>query len=240
MNIKYLIIDDEPLAINVIKHYMESFENYELASTFDNALDALNFIKTNPVDLVFLDINMPVLDGLSFIKSLETKPLIIITSAHKEFALESYELDVLDYLLKPFDLSRFIKALNKAEKEFTSRKALFYDQNERPYLFIKIDKKKMKKIYLDDLLVIECLKDYLKIITSTKKYIIHQTLASFTEQLPSDKFIRIHRSFTVSVDKIDTLEGNSIEVGGVRYVIGRTYIKEVKDRILNHSHIKHS
>jgi DNA-binding LytR/AlgR family response regulator len=183
---------------------------------------------------------MPVLDGLSFIKILETKPLIIITSAHKEFALESYELDVLDYLLKPFDLSRFIKALNKAEKEFTSRKDLFYDQNERPYLFIKIDKKKMKKIYLDDLLVIECLKDYLKIITSTKKYIIHQTLASFTEQLPSDKFIRIHRSFTVSVDKIDTLEGNSIEVGGVRYVIGRTYIKEVKDRILNHSHIKHS
>jgi DNA-binding LytR/AlgR family response regulator len=240
MNIKYLIIDDEPLAINVIKHYMESFENYELVSTFNNALDALNFIKTNPVDLVFLDINMPVLDGLSFIKSLEIKPLIIITSAHKEFALESYELDVLDYLLKPFDLSRFIKALNKAEKEFTSRKALFYDQNERPYLFIKIDKKKMKKIYLDDLLVIECLKDYLKIITSTKKYIIHQTLASFTEQLPSDKFIRIHRSFTVSVDKIDTLEGNSIEVGGVRYVIGRTYIKEVKDRILNHSHIKHS
>jgi len=235
MNIRYLIIDDEPLAINVIKHYLQNFENYELVSTFDNAIDALNFLKNNTVDLIFLDINMPVLDGLSFIKSLKVKPLIIITSAHKEFALDSYELDVLDYLLKPIDLPRFIKAMNKVEKKITDHKFMLYDQNERPYLFLKINKKKMKKVYLDELMVIECLKDYLKIITPTKNYIIHQTLASFTERLPSEKFIRIHRSFTVSIDKIDTLEGNSIEVGGVRYVIGRTYVKDVKDRILNHS-----
>lgn len=235
MIIRYLIIDDEPLAINVIKHYLEPFENYEFASSFENAIDALNYLKNNTVDLIFLDINMPVLDGLSFIKSLKVKPLIIITSAHKEFALDTYELDVLDYLLKPIDLPRFIKALNKVEEKIISHKFMLYEQNERPYLFVKINKKKMKKIYLDELLVIECLKDYLKIITPTNNYIIHQTLASFTELLPPDKFIRIHRSFTVSLDKIDTIEGNSIEVGGVRYVIGRTYIKDVKDKILNHS-----
>jgi len=235
MIIRYLIIDDEPLAINVIKHYLEPFENYEFASSFENAIDALNYLKNNTVDLIFLDINMPVLDGLSFIKSLKVKPLIIITSAHKEFALDTYELDVLDYLLKPIDLPRFIKALNKVEEKIISHKFMLYEQNERPYLFVKINKKKMKKIYLDELLVIECLKDYLKIITPTNNYIIHQTLASFTELLPPDKFIRIHRSFTVSLDKIDTLEGNSIEVGGVRYVIGRTYIKDVKEKILNHS-----
>ncbi len=235
MKIRYLIIDDEPLAINVIKHYLQPFENYKFASSFDNAIDALNYLRNNTVDLIFLDINMPVLDGLSFIKSLKVKPMIIITSAHKEFALDTYELDVLDYLLKPIDLPRFIKALNKVEKKISTQNFMLYDQNERPFLFIKINKKKMKKIYLDELLVIECLKDYLKIITTSNKYIIHQTLASFTEQLPPDKFIRIHRSFTVSLDKIDTLEGNSIEVGGVRYVIGRTYIKDVKDKILNHS-----
>jgi DNA-binding LytR/AlgR family response regulator len=235
MRIKCLIIDDEPLAVNVIKHFLQEFEEYKLVSTFDNALEAMNFLKSNEIDLIFLDINMPVLDGISLIKSLDKKPLIIITSAYEEFAIETYELDVLDYLLKPIALPRFIKSLNKFEKMLHNHKFLLQDQNERPYLFLKIDKKKMKKIYLDELLVIECLKDYLKIITTKNKFIIHQTLASFTEQLPAEKFIRIHRSFTISIDKIDTIEGNSIEVGGVRYVIGRTYIKDVKEKILNSS-----
>ena len=175
---------------------------------------------------------MPVLDGLSFIESLETRPLIVVTSAHEEFAVKTYELDVdiLDYLVKPISFPRFMKAINKVNKNFMGQKPLQYDSAERPYIFVKIEKKKMKKIHLDELLVIECLKDYLKIITSTQKYIIHQTLGSFTSQLPADKFIRIHRSFTISIDKIDTIEGNSIEIGGIRYVIGRTYNKEVKDR----------
>lgn len=173
------------------------------------------------------------MDGLSFIDSLETKPLIIITSAHEEFAVKTYELDVLDYLIKPISLPRFIKSLNKVNKVLNHFKGI--DMKERPFLFIKIDKKKMQKIYMDELLVIECLKDYLKIITTTKKYIIHETLSNFTAQLPMDSFIRIHRSFTISIDKIDTIEGNSIEIGGIRYVIGRTYIKEVKERILNMS-----
>lgn len=232
MKKKCIIIDDEPLAINVISNYLDQMNDFILADTFNNALDGLNYLSNNVIDLIFLDINMPIMDGLTFIKSLDHKPMIIITSAHEEFAVKSYELDVLDYLVKPISLPRFIQSLNKVNKNSNKIKSPQLS-NERPFIFIKIDKKKMQKIFLDELLVIECLKDYLKIITTTKNHIIHETLSNFTEQLPLDKFIRIHRSFTVSIDKIDTIEGNSVEIGGIRYVIGRTYVKEVKDRILN-------
>lgn len=231
MKSKCLIIDDEPLAINVIKNHLKEFNDIELVSTFTNAIDALSFLKDNTVDLIFLDINMPLLDGLSFIKSLEKKPLIIITTAHIEHAVESYELDVLDYLVKPISFPRFVKAVNKVFKNLNTQQ-VNKSQTEKPYFFIKIDKKKMKKIYLDEILVIESLKDYLKITTESNRFIIHQTLSSFTEQLPEDNFIRIHRSYTIAINKIDTIEGNSVEIAGVRYPFGRTYIEEVKNKIL--------
>ncbi|GGK47440.1 MULTISPECIES: LytR/AlgR family response regulator transcription factor [Flavobacteriaceae] len=232
MKTKCLIIDDEPLAINVIKNHLKEFNDIELVSTFTNAIDALTFLKDNTVDLIFLDINMPLLDGLNFIKSLEKKPLIIITTAHIEYAVESFELDVLDYLVKPIPFPRFVKAVNKFFKNLNTQQ-VNKSQTEKPYFFIKIDKKKMKKIYLDEILVIESLKDYLKITTESNRFIIHQTLSSFTEQLPEDNFIRIHRSYTIAIDKIDTIEGNSVEIAGVRYPFGRTYIEEVKNKILN-------
>jgi len=234
-NVRCLIIDDEPLAINVIKSYLLNINDLELVNTFSNAIDALNFLKENTVDLIFLDINMPLLDGLNFIKSLETKPLIVITSAHEEFAIKTYELDVLDYLLKPISFPRFMQALNKVYRTLNSSKTQTNNINERPFIFIKIEQKKLKKIFLDEILVVESLKDYLKINTLTNRYIIHQTLSSFTDQLPADNFIRIHRSYTIAIDKIDTLEGNSVEIAGIRYTIGRTYIDEVKNRILSSS-----
>ena len=232
MSVKCLIIDDEPLAVNVIKNYLSKISDTELVNTFNNAVDGLNYLNNNKVDLIFLDINMPLLDGLSFIKSLETKPHIIITTAHVEFAVESFELDVLDYLVKPIAFPRFLKAINKVIKIVNHRTSNITTQ-EKPYIFIKVDKKKLKKIYIDELLVIESLKDYLKISTQTDRYIIHQTLSSFTDQLPPDNFIRIHRSYTIAIDKVDTIEGNSLEIGGIRYTIGRTYIDTVKQRILN-------
>jgi len=232
MKVKCLIIDDEPLAINVIKNFLQQINDVEVANTFNNAIEALNYLKDNTVDLIFLDINMPLLDGLSFIRTLENKPLIIITSAYPEYAVETYELDVLDYLVKPISFPRFMKSINKVFHILQEKKQKTPSQ-KRPYLFVKIDKKKMKKIYLDEILVIESLKDYLKITTTTNRYIIHQTLTSFTNQLPSNNFIRIHRSYTIAIDKIDTVEGNSVEIEGIRYVIGRTYIDEAKQKILN-------
>jgi len=233
MKLKCIIVDDEPLAINVIKSHLEHVKDIEISNTFENALDALNYLNENEIDLIFLDINMPLLDGLSFVKSLIKKPIIVITSAHSEFAIETYELDVLDYLVKPISLPRFLKATTKVFGKFHEHLQASTHHHDRPYLFIKIDKKKLKKIFFDEILVVESLKDYLKINTTSSRYIIHQTLSSFTEQLPKDNFIRINRSYTVAIDKIESLEGNSVEIGGIRYVIGRTYIEQVKSIILN-------
>ncbi|MCP2027506.1 DNA-binding LytR/AlgR family response regulator [Flavobacterium sp. HSC-32F16] len=236
MRIKCLIIDDEPLAINVIKTYLEPLENFEVIDTFSNPIEGLNFLKNNKVDVIFLDINMPVLDGINFIKSLENPPLLVITSAYSQFALETYELDVLDYLVKPIEFPRLMKTLNKISKRLENKASSPQESNpDSPFIFVKIDKKRMKKIFFNEILVIESLKDYLKINTLTGKYIIHSTLSDFTDLLPEKNFIRIHRSYTIAIDKIDAVEGNSIEIEGLRYVIGRSYIDHVKQRILNSS-----
>lgn len=236
MKINCLIIDDEPLAINVIKNFLDPIENFEVINTFTNPIEGLFFVKNNTVDLIFLDINMPVLDGINFIKSLENPPLLIITSANSEFAIETYELDVLDYLVKPIEFPRLMKALNKASKRLENKNITPHENStDNPFIFVKIDKKRMKKIFLNEILVIESLKDYLKISTLTGKYIIHSTLSDFTDLLPERNFLRIHRSYTVAIDKIDVVEGNSIEIEGIRYVIGRSYMDQVKQRILNSS-----
>jgi len=238
MKINCLIIDDEPLAINVIKNYLEPIENFEVVNTFSNPIEGLNYLKNNKVDVVFLDINMPVLDGINFIKSLDNAPILVITSAYSQFAIETYELDVLDYLVKPIEFPRLMKTLNKISKRLnnsTSSNSQETNNSESPFIFVKIDKKRMKKIFFNEILVIESLKDYLKINTLTGKYIIHSTLSDFTDLLPERNFLRIHRSYTIAIDKIDAVEGNSIEIEGLRYVIGRSYIDHVKQRILNSS-----
>lgn len=236
MKINCLIIDDEPLAINVIKNYLEPIENFEVVNTFSNPIEGLNFLKNNKVDVIFLDINMPVLDGINFIKSLDNPPILVITSAYSQFAIETYELDVLDYLVKPIEFPRLMKTLNKISKRLNNNSSLPQETSpESPFIFVKIDKKRMKKIFFNEILVIESLKDYLKINTLTGKYIIHSTLSDFTDLLPERNFLRIHRSYTIAIDKIDAVEGNSIEIEGLRYVIGRSYIDHVKQRILNSS-----
>ena len=232
MIINCLIIDDEPLAINVIKNHIKEIDNINVIDTFNSAINALNFMKSNTVDLLFLDINMPLLDGLDFIKSLDKKPMIVITTAYSEYAIKTYELEVLDYLMKPISFPRFLKAVNRAFKELNSNLTSNLKIAKRAHIFIKVDKKKMQKIYLDEILIIESLRDYLKITTISNKYIIHSTLSSFTEKLPSNNFIRIHRSFTIAIDKIEAVQGNSVEIDGIKYVIGRSYIEHVKNRIL--------
>ena len=231
MNLKCVIVDDEPLAINVIKSFVDQTKGLELLNTFSNAVESIDFIRNNTVDLLFLDINMPLLDGFNLLKSLDKKPLTIITTAFQEFAVQSYELEVLDYLVKPIPFHRFITAVNKAFKAYDHKRGVSIP-NERAYIFVKVDKKKMAKVYLDEILVIESLKDYIKITTNTNRYIVHQTLGSFTDELPSDKFIRIHRSYTIPIEKVDVVEGNSIEIAGIRYTIGRSYINDVKSVIL--------
>jgi DNA-binding LytR/AlgR family response regulator len=232
MRLKSIIIDDEPLAVSILEKYTKEIKEIELLATFNNAVKAASFVQDHPLDLIFLDINMPVLDGLSFLKSLDIKPMVIMTTAHENHALESFELQAIDYLVKPIPFPRFLKSVQRVIQLKKPQDSLEQNNSETKSIFVKIDKKKLQKIELDKIVLIESLKDYIRIKTDLGKYIIHKTLSSFTEELPTDKFIRIHRSFTVAIDRIDSVEGNSLEIQGERFTIGRSYINEVKSRIL--------
>jgi DNA-binding LytR/AlgR family response regulator len=232
MILRAIIIDDEPLAINVLESYAEKIEQLEVVKTFSNAVNASIFLQNNTVDLIFLDINMPVLDGFGFLETLKKKPMTVITSAHAEYALKSYEVEAIDYLVKPVSFPRFLKTVKRIIGLLSKSESQNQSTNENSSIFIKIDNKKLQKVYLNEILVIESLKDYIRIKTTSDKYIIHKTLTGFTEELPSNKFIRIHRSYTVAIDKIQSIEGNSLEIDGIRYTIGRSYIEHVKGKIL--------
>jgi DNA-binding LytR/AlgR family response regulator len=232
MKLKCVIIDDEPLAVKVIQNYISQIKELEEIKSFNNAIDSLPFIREHKPDLLFLDINMPVIDGFSFLDSLDSKPMVVITSAHAEHAAKGFDLEVLDYLVKPIALPRFIKAVNKAVAHVQKNQKW---DGLREHVFVKVDKKKMKKIHLDEIILVESLKDYIKIVTINGNHVVHKTLSAFTDEISNERFIRIHRSYTVSLDKIEALEGNSVEIGGKRYVIGRSYLEDVKARILDQS-----
>jgi len=233
MNLKAIAVDDEPLAINVLRNYILQVKELELVNTFSNAMDAISFLRDNEVDIMFLDINMPYLDGLEFLSTLHKKPFVIMTTAHEEHALKSFELEAIDYLVKPISLPRFLKSIDRIiGLKQGALKSPDNNKKEKPSIFVKVDKKKLQKVYLDEIMVVESLKDYIRIITPTAKFIIHRTLSSFTDELPSAQFLRIHRSYTIAIDKVSVVEGNSVEIGGIRYTIGRSYLANAKSRII--------
>ncbi|MDI5899555.1 LytTR family DNA-binding domain-containing protein [Flavobacterium sp. LB2P84] len=232
MKIKCVLIDDEPLAIKVLQNYFNNFADFEITATFNNALEALEFINNNTVDAVFLDINMPMMTGFELIRLIEYKTKIIITTAFREFAAESYDLDVLDYLVKPIPLPRFIKCIHKIEADFNLKNNIKIEPHKiEPHIFIKVDKK-MVKITIDEILFIEGMKEYIKVVTSDKTYITHKSLTSLSEELPADRFMRIHKSYTIAIDKVKSIEGNRIQILSYTLPIGRNYSKDVKSKIL--------
>ncbi|WP_139957515.1 LytR/AlgR family response regulator transcription factor [Flavicella sediminum] len=233
MKLKCLIIDDEPLAIKVIENHLKEFENIELLGTFNTAIAALSAIKEKDIDVIFLDINMPKMSGLDFLRSLTLKPHIIITTAYREYAVDSFDLDVLDYLVKPIPFSRFLKAVNKVSHRINLEKEKLNEPSlkEDPHIFLKVDKKLMK-IKLNDILYIESLKDYIKVFTRVGDYLVHKSMTSISEELP-ENFLRIHRSFNIALNKITSIEGNSVEIANRRIPIGRNYLQEAKQKILN-------
>lgn len=232
MKIKCIIIDDEPLAIKVLLNYFVNFSEFEVIATFNNSLEGLEFINSNNVDAVFLDINMPMMTGFELISLLENKPRIVITTAFREFAAESYDLEVLDYLVKPIPLPRFIKCIHKIEAEYNLKNNIKTENHRaEPHIFIKVDKK-MVKINIDEILFIEGMKEYIKVVTPEKTYITHKSLTSLTEELPADRFMRIHKSYTIALNKVKSIEGNRIQILSYTIPIGRNYSKEVKTKIL--------
>ncbi len=233
MKIKCIIIDDEPLGAEVIEAHLKEFPNMELKESFTNPLEALSVIESGEIDVVFIDINMPKMNGLDFIRSIEQSPYFIITTAYREYAVESFDLDVLDYLVKPIPFTRFLKSINKLSQKFITDKSEDVQQTvEKSFIFLKVDKK-LIKIKFEDIFFIESLKDYIKVFTKSGEYLAHKSLSGITEELPKTQFLRLHRSFTVALDKIQALEGNSVLVTNKRIPIGRKYLNHAKDVILN-------
>lgn len=200
-----IAIDDEPKAIKVIEHHISKMTGVTLLSFFHNAKDALTFLKQNPVDLIFLDINMPNMSGMQMLNELQVKPQIVFTTAYAEFAMDSYNFDAADYLLKPFDFERFQLALNKVEKR------LQVSKQQNSYFFIK-DGYKNIKIEFKDIQFVMGSGNYLDIITKDKKYSPRLTFTELIEKIPSSQFIRIHQSYIVNIDNIGKIENNHVYV----------------------------
>jgi DNA-binding LytR/AlgR family response regulator len=234
MKIKCIIIDDEPLAAKIIETHLADFPEMELIGSYVNPLEAITSIEKNKVDVVFLDINMPKMNGLDFIRSMDSKLHFIITTAYREFAVECFDLDVLDYLVKPIPFQRFLKSMNKVNQQMYKDSSLTKDANQtdKSFIFLKVEKVLIKVKY-QDILFIESLKDYIKVFSKTGDYLVHKSLTGITEELPKNQFLRIHRSFVVALDKIEAVEGNSVLIGKKRIPIGRKYINHARSIILN-------
>ncbi|WP_109299267.1 LytTR family DNA-binding domain-containing protein [Aquimarina sp. AU474] len=233
MIIKSIIIDDEHLAVGIIESYLEEFKNIEISGIYKNPLEALPILESGDIDVIFLDINMPRMNGIEFLKSLNKYPQIIITTAYKEYAIESYELEVLDYLVKPIPFNRFLKSINKLMARFVNleKTKTSPEFSQAPHIFLKVDRKLMK-IFLHDILYIESLRDYIKVSSIEGTYVSHKSLSSITDELPEENFIRVHKSYTIAIDKVKSIEGNQIEIENKRIPIGRNYTIHAKQKIL--------
>jgi DNA-binding LytR/AlgR family response regulator len=230
-----LAVDDEPPALEVLKKYIASMEHLELAGVCADAIEALNVLRRQKIDLLFLDIQMPYLLGTDLIRTLKKPPKVIFTTAYRKFAVEGFELDAVDYLLKPISFERFLKAVNKVmETSFrvADVNANIYEQGNSQASFINLraDRKNLK-ISLDEILFIESLKDYIKVVTTTKNIVTKQAISSLEQALPSNNFIRIHRSFIVAINKIESFTSDTIDIGKHQLPISRMYRHEV-NRIL--------
>lgn len=222
--IKCLIVDDEPPARELLQRHIQGLEGFQILDMFDNALSAFSFLQSNQVDLMFLDIQMPRMNGIELLKSLRFPPKVIMTTAFRDYAVEGFELDILDYLLKPISPERFFKAISKFHfyHEFSQHKSADKTPAEEAYLFLKVDRDQVK-VFLKDILFIEGLKDYIKVHTSGKVLIAYERLGYMEEKLPEGRFIRIHKSYIVSVDKIIHFNNESVKLGQSCLPIGRVY-----------------
>lgn len=233
---RVIIVDDEPLAQDILETFVAKIPSLTLVKKCNNAIEAFEVLKHEDIDLMFLDIQMPQLTGIEFLKSLKQPPMVIFTTAYDNYALEGYELNVIDYLLKPISLERFMKAVNKAQNQYELLKggqaaeASVAEADPSDFIFVKADKKLVKVKY-SEIKYIEGLKDYVIIRTDTGRVITLQTMKSLEEKLPLNLFKRIHRSYIVALDKIEAIVGNMIEIDKKHLPIGKNYRDELLDII---------
>jgi DNA-binding LytR/AlgR family response regulator len=227
MKTRCLIVDDEPLARELIRAHVEKLENFEIVDQCGDAMKALNVLREKQVDLIFMDIQMPQITGIDFLKTLKHPPKVIITTAYREYALEGFELDVVDYLLKPITFERFLKSVNKYYQITQDEVQVITNSaadrlTDESFIYLK-ENKKVVKIHLSEIRYIEGLSEYVQIFTEKRKIITKTSMAQMEEKLPSDSFLRIHKSFIVSIGKIEAFTANTIEIQGKELPIGRSF-----------------
>lgn len=237
MKIRCLAIDDEPLALEILTDYISKVSYLELVRTFDNALDSMEFLKTKQIDLIFLDIQMEGLTGIQLMHVLQKKPLVIFTTAYDSYAIEGYELDACDYLLKPFSLARFLKAVEKAYNKLDNITNSYpppESQSSAPtqsdYIFIKTENR-LERVFFNDILFVEGQGDYLRINTPEKRIMTLQKFSRLLSLLPENRFIRVHKSWLVSIDKIDSISRHRIRIGNTYIPISESYRKDFYSRL---------
>jgi DNA-binding LytR/AlgR family response regulator len=231
MKMNCLIVDDEPIARKGMVEYVKEIEFLHMVGECENPLKASTMLTAHHVDLMLLDIQMPKMSGLEFLKTLRNPPLVIVTTAFPEYALEGYSLDVTDYLVKPITFERFLKATQKAYEIFNLKRSVSSAPDQSDYFFVKADSK-FEKIFYRDVLYVESLQNYTVIYTHDRKYIAYLTLNSLESQLPKDRFIKVHKSFIISVPAVNSIEGNEIIIGKSRIPISRNLKEEVVGQIL--------
>ena len=240
--IKCLVIDDEPPAREVLKKYIAEVELLQLTGECSNAVETLSFLQNNAVDLLFLDIKMPHILGTSFLRTLKNPPKVIFTTAYRKYAVEGFDLNAVDFLLKPISFERFLQAVNKMmhlDIHIAGNAGSLNDalpDQSHPFLYFRADRK-MIKVFLEDILFVESLKDYIKVVTNQKTIISKQSIASLVEMLPKDAFVRVHRSYIIAINKIDSFNTDSIGIAKTEIPIGRLFRHDV-NRVLNISSLK--
>ncbi|MVT08030.1 LytR/AlgR family response regulator transcription factor [Chitinophaga tropicalis] len=234
MKIRCIITDDEPYARKGLQGYIEKVDFLSLEGVCESAIELNTLLKQQQADLLFLDIEMPYLSGIELLKTLRNPPKVVLTTAYEKYAIDGYELEVLDYLLKPIPFERFLKTANKAFDYFS----LQQQATPQPdYFFVKADNK-LEKISTADILVIEALENYIAIHMADRKVITHLTLKAVQERLPADKFVQPHKSYLVAVDKITAIEGNTLNIGHLQVPVSKYQKEEVMEKILNNRLLK--
>ena len=238
MTIKCIIIDDEPIACKGMQEYVGQVDFLELAGVYEDPLQAYSILDTQSIDLILLDIEMPRVSGIDFIRSLKNPPLIIFTTAYSNYALEGYELDVVDFLVKPVSLARFIKAVNKV-KELMPVRAMRKTEAavENDHFFIK-ENGRFVKIHYDDLLYAEAMQNYIALHLSEKKLITYITLSLLEKQLPSAQFMKVHKSYIVALQKISAIEGNTVLIGSDRITVSRNLKESLLQKLMENKLLK--
>ena len=230
MKITCLLVDDEPIALDILAAYVQKIGVLELVGRCHSAVEAFSVLQCKPVDLLFLDIQMPQLSGLDMLRTLANPPKTIMTSAYREYALDGYELDVLDYLIKPIPFERFMKAVGKVLTHKQTAPVTSLVVGDEPFIFVRQDRK-LVRINQRDIISLESLRDYVRITTVSQSVVTRQTIGYYEELLPSEQFIRMHRSFMVAVGKIEAISESHIHLPGQRLAIGRHYKQQVFEQL---------